>query len=94
MPSYSCDVVITCCCSSDITCALAVEGHCNDRALAAYNGPHSIGDDLVQLPPAGLALLGPIEEKFVEVTDLFVPKDDGTKDRAYISRGERCICCL
>ena len=36
---------------------------------------------------AGLALLGPIEEKFVDVTDLFVPKEDGTKDKAFISRG-------
>ena len=40
---------------------------------------------------AGLALLGPIEEKFVEVTDLYVPKEDGTKDMAYISRGECCV---
>ena len=36
---------------------------------------------------AGLALLGPIEEKFVDVTDLFVPTEDGTKDKAFISRG-------
>ena len=36
---------------------------------------------------AGLALLGPIEEKFVDVTDLYVPKEDGTKDKAFISRG-------
>lgn len=36
---------------------------------------------------AGLALLGPIDEKFVEVTDLYAPLEDGTKDKAFISRG-------
>ena len=36
---------------------------------------------------AGLALLGPIDEKFVEVTDLYAPLADGREDNAFISRG-------
>lgn len=42
---------------------------------------------------AGLALLGPIDEKFVEVTDLYAPLEDGTKDKAFISRGTRPLPC-
>ena len=36
---------------------------------------------------AGLALLGPIDEKFVEVTDVYAPLADGREDNAFISRG-------
>lgn len=35
----------------------------------------------------GLALLGVIDEKFVEVSDLYEPLDNGSKDLCYISRG-------
>jgi Rab GDP dissociation inhibitor len=34
----------------------------------------------------GLNLLGPILDKFVSVTDLYVPVEDGTKDCCYISK--------
>lgn len=34
----------------------------------------------------GLALLGPIVEKFIAISDLLEPIDDGTKDQVYISR--------
>lgn len=36
---------------------------------------------------AGLALLGQIDEKFVEVVDVLEPLDSGAADRAFISRG-------
>lgn len=36
---------------------------------------------------AGLALLGVIDEKFVEVSDLYEPTSDGKQDRCFISRG-------
>eukprot|EP00210_Caulerpa_lentillifera_P006917 g6614.t1 len=35
----------------------------------------------------GLALLGPILEKFVEVKDVYGPTDDGKSDHAFISTG-------
>jgi len=34
----------------------------------------------------GLALLGPIEEKFISVSDLYEPNSDGTKDKCFISK--------
>jgi Rab GDP dissociation inhibitor len=35
----------------------------------------------------GLALLGPIQEKFVVVSDVHKPLGDGSADACYISRG-------
>lgn len=35
----------------------------------------------------GLALLGSIDEKFVEVTDVFEPNESGQRDKAFISKG-------
>ena len=35
----------------------------------------------------GLALLGAIEETFVEVTDILQPKGDGRRSKAFISKG-------
>jgi Rab GDP dissociation inhibitor len=37
-----------------------------------------------ELEPA-LNLLGPIEAKFVSITDLYEPSDDGTKDQVFVS---------
>lgn len=39
----------------------------------------------VEIQPA-FKLLGPIEDKFLSVEDLFVPKEDGTKDQVFISK--------
>ena len=38
-------------------------------------------------PRAGLAMLGHIDEKFVEVVDVMEPLASGSQDRAFISRG-------
>jgi len=35
---------------------------------------------------AGISLLGPVEESFFWVSDVFEPTDDGTKDKVYISK--------
>ncbi|KAF5842230.1 GDP dissociation inhibitor [Dunaliella salina] len=35
----------------------------------------------------GLALLGPIDDKFVEVRDVFEPLENGKRDQCYISKG-------
>lgn len=37
-----------------------------------------------EIEPA-LALLGPIEHKFVQISDLYEPTDDGTRDRVFVS---------
>ena len=39
-----------------------------------------------QRAAAGLALLGAVEEKFVEVTDILQPSDDGRSSKAFVSR--------
>ncbi len=36
---------------------------------------------------AGLALLGHIDEKFVEVVDVYEPLESGQRDKCYISKG-------
>lgn len=38
-------------------------------------------------PPAGLQLLGRIDDRFVEVVDVFEPVGDGADDAAFISKG-------
>ena len=38
-------------------------------------------------PRAGLAMLGQIDERFVEVVDVMEPLASGSQDRAFISRG-------
>ncbi|KAG7674913.1 hypothetical protein KSW81_002423 [Nannochloris sp. 'desiccata'] len=36
---------------------------------------------------AGLALLGHVDEKFIEVVDVYEPLEDGTTDKAFVSKG-------
>ena len=43
------------------------------------NDPHS------EIKP-GLDLLGPIEQKFVSISDLYEPNDDGTKSQIFITK--------
>ena len=42
---------------------------------------------LTNMCSAGLALLGHIDEKFVEVVDVFEPLESGQRDKCYISKG-------
>ena len=34
----------------------------------------------------GLALLGPIKQKFIQISDVFEPSEDGTKNQLFISK--------
>lgn len=34
----------------------------------------------------GLALLGPIKQKFIQISDVFEPLDDGTNNQLFISK--------
>ena len=44
---------------------------------------------------AGLALLGPVIEKFVDVADIYEPLEDGTRDKAFISKVLfLSLCCI
>lgn len=45
------------------------------------------GDNLEAELAPGLALLGPVDEKFVSVSDVYEPLEDGKRDNAYISKG-------
>ena len=36
---------------------------------------------------AGISMLGPIEEKFVEVTDVMEPLESGQRDKCFVSKG-------
>ena len=40
---------------------------------------------------AGLALLGHIDEKFVDVVDVYEPLESGQRDKCFISKG--CAAC-
>jgi Rab GDP dissociation inhibitor len=44
------------------------------------------GDPVAELAP-GLALLGPIEHTFTQLSDVYEPYSDGALDACYISRG-------
>eukprot|EP01111_Echinosteliopsis_oligospora_P011348 TRINITY_DN372_c0_g1_i1.p1 TRINITY_DN372_c0_g1~~TRINITY_DN372_c0_g1_i1.p1 ORF type:complete len:444 (-),score=101.53 TRINITY_DN372_c0_g1_i1:154-1485(-) len=52
--------------------------------LAIVSSTVETADPVGELKP-GLALLGPIAEQFVSITDTFVPEADGTKDKVFIS---------
>lgn len=41
---------------------------------------------LCQSTAAGLALLGPTDEKFTDVTDIYAPISDGAEDKAFVSK--------
>ena len=34
----------------------------------------------------GLALLGPVKQKFIQISDVFAPNDDGTSSQLFISK--------
>eukprot|EP01101_Sappina_pedata_P011729 TRINITY_DN7929_c0_g1_i1.p3 TRINITY_DN7929_c0_g1~~TRINITY_DN7929_c0_g1_i1.p3 ORF type:complete len:441 (+),score=226.10 TRINITY_DN7929_c0_g1_i1:38-1360(+) len=43
------------------------------------------GEDPIKECAQGLALLGPVEQQFVSVSDILEPTDDGTKDQVFVS---------
>ena len=66
-------------CACDIAAAATL--------LAAAAAPAAPGLGSCEVPSAaGLALLGAVDEKFVEVTDILQPSDDGRGSKAFVSR--------
>lgn len=58
----------------------------NGKWLAFVSTTVETSNPEAELAP-GLALLGPVDEKFVTVTDVHEPLDSGDKDKCYISKG-------
>lgn len=58
----------------------------NGKWLAFVSTNVETANPEAELAP-GLALLGPIDEKFVEVQDVYEPIGDGSSDKVFISKG-------
>jgi Rab GDP dissociation inhibitor len=71
------DIYISCISSAHNVCA-------KGKFIAIISTTVETKDPEAELKPA-FDLLGPIVEKFVAVSPVFVPKDDGTKDKIFIS---------
>jgi Rab GDP dissociation inhibitor len=72
------DMYVFCCSYSHNVCA-------RDKWIAFVSTTVETTNPEAELA-AGLALLGPTDEKFTEVTDVYAPISDGTEDKAFISR--------
>lgn len=65
----------------------------NDKVLVQQK--HTLGCQRLHTRPsvvvfsgaAGISMLGPIEEKFVEVTDVMEPLESGQRDKCFVSKG-------
>lgn len=57
-----------------------------NRWLAFVSTTVETADPAAELAP-GLALLGRVDETFVEVADVYEPSESGQRDGCYISRG-------
>ena len=57
-----------------------------DKWIAFVSTTVETSNPVAELAP-GLALLGHVDEKFVEVVDVYEPLEDGTADKAFISKG-------
>ena len=78
-PPRRSDIYVFCC---SATHAVAPRG----RWLAFVSTTVETNDPEAELAP-GLALLGAVDAKFVEVCDVLEPEDSGSSSRAFISRG-------
>eukprot|EP00798_Chlamydomonas_sp_ICE-L_P022390 gene22390-29499_t len=58
----------------------------NGKYIAFVSTTVETANPEAELAP-GLALLGKIDEKFVEVRDIYEPLQDGTADKCFISKG-------
>lgn len=57
-----------------------------DKWIAFVSTTVETSNPQSELAP-GLALLGHVDERFIEVVDVYEPLDDGTTDKAFISKG-------
>uniref|UniRef100_A0A7S0WVJ5 Guanosine nucleotide diphosphate dissociation inhibitor n=1 Tax=Chlamydomonas leiostraca TaxID=1034604 RepID=A0A7S0WVJ5_9CHLO len=67
-------------------CSFAHNVAANGKWLAFVSTTVETANPEAELAP-GLALLGPVDEKFVEVRDVFEPVEDGSNDKCFISKG-------
>lgn len=67
-------------------CSYAHNVAANGKYVAFISTTVETDNPEAELAP-GLALLGPIDEKFVEVRDVCEPLENGATDKAYISKG-------
>ncbi|GFH14256.1 guanosine nucleotide diphosphate dissociation inhibitor, partial [Haematococcus lacustris] len=67
-------------------CSYAHNVAANGKWLAFVSTTVETANPEAELAP-GLALLGPVEEKFVEVREVYEPLEDGSRDKAFISKG-------
>mmetsp|Transcript_9564 Transcript_9564/g.16904 ORF Transcript_9564/g.16904 Transcript_9564/m.16904 type:complete len:445 (+) Transcript_9564:56-1390(+) len=67
-------------------CSYAHNVAASNKWLAFVSTTVETANPEAELAP-GLALLGPVDEKFVEVRDLYEPIEDGTRDKTFISKG-------
>lgn len=67
-------------------CSYAHNVAANDKWVAFVSTTVESSNPEAELAP-GLALLGPIDEKFVSVVDVHEPLEDGSKDGCFISKG-------
>ncbi|KIY95981.1 Rab GDP dissociation inhibitor alpha [Monoraphidium neglectum] len=67
-------------------CSYAHNVAANNKWIAFVSTTVETSNPEAELAP-GLALLGHIDEKFVSVSDVHVPLEDGSKDKAFISSG-------
>ncbi|EFJ43337.1 hypothetical protein VOLCADRAFT_83359 [Volvox carteri f. nagariensis] len=67
-------------------CSYAHNVAAKDKWLAFVSTTMETPNPEVDLAP-GLALLGPVDEKFVEVREVCEPLEDGARDKCYISKG-------
>jgi Rab GDP dissociation inhibitor len=67
-------------------CSYAHNVAANNKWIAFVSTTVETNTPEAELAP-GLALLGPVEEKFVSVVDVYEPLEDGSRDGCYISKG-------
>lgn len=72
------DMYVFCCSYSHNVCA-------RDKWIAFVSTTVETTNPEAELAP-GLALLGPTDEKFTDVTDIYAPISDGAEDKAFVSK--------
>ncbi|KXZ54169.1 hypothetical protein GPECTOR_5g266 [Gonium pectorale] len=67
-------------------CSYAHNVASKDKWIAFVSTTMETTNPQAELAP-GLALLGPVDEQFIEVREVCEPLEDGSKDQCYISKG-------
>merc|ERR1712070_1039558 len=73
--------------NSDIFVSMVSWAHCvahKDKYIAIVSAKQETEDPAKEIEPA-LKLLGPIENRFMNISELFMPTDDGSKDQVFVT---------